>query len=58
MANPGLSARLPLTITEADAHPAPLSNPADAIPQMQNLFELRRQLQAQQNAQQKATGTR
>jgi hypothetical protein len=53
-----LSARLPVNISEADAHPSPIANPDQAIPQMQNLFELRRQLQAQQNAQQKSTGTR
>jgi len=56
--NASLSARLPLNITEADAHPTPVADPSQAIPQMQNLFELRRQLQAQQNAQQKAAGTR
>jgi len=58
MPGAALSARLPLNITEADAHPAPIANPEQAIPQMQNLFELRRQLQAQQNAQQKSTGSR
>ncbi len=52
--SPALSARLPLSITEMDAHPVPVANPEQAIPQMQNLFELRRQLQEQQNAQQKA----
>jgi hypothetical protein len=57
-ANAALSARLPLNITESDAHPVPIANPDQAIPQMQNLFELRRQLQAQQNAQQKSTGSR
>jgi hypothetical protein len=56
--NAALSARLPINISEADAHPSPIANPDQAIPQMQNLFELRRQLQAQQNAQQKSTGTR
>lgn len=52
-----LSARLPLVITAADAHPAPVADPSQAIPQMQNLFELRRQLQEQQNAQQKVGTT-
>ena len=55
---PALSARLPLAVTEADAHPTPIANPEQAIPQMQNLFEMRRQLQEQQNAQQKAAATR
>ena len=54
---PALTARLPLAVTEAEAHPAPISSTEQAIPQMQNLFELRRQLQEQQNTQQKATGT-
>jgi len=58
MPSAALSARLPVNISEADAHPAPIANPEQAIPQMQNLFELRRQLQAQQNAQQKSTGSR
>lgn len=52
--SPSLSARLPMSVSEADAHPAPMTNPEQAIPQMQNLFELRKQLQEQQNAQQKA----
>lgn len=56
--NASLSARLPLAITEADAHPAPITNPEQGIPQLLNLFELRRQLQQQQNAQQKAATTR
>jgi len=46
-----------MTITEADAHPAPIANPEQGVPQLLNLFELRRQLQEQQNAQQKTTGT-
>ena len=49
-----LSAKLPLSVTEAEAHPAPMPNSEQAIPQMQNLFELRKQLQEQENAQQKA----
>ena len=51
--NPALTARLPLNVSESDAHPAPVANTEQAIPQMQNLFELRRQLQAQENAKQK-----
>ena len=58
MPSAALSAHLPLNISEADAHPSPVANPDQAIPQMQNLFELRRQLQAQQNAQQKSAGSR
>lgn len=52
--SPSLTARLPLAVSEAEAHPAPSSTTQQAIPQMQNLFELRRQLQEQQNMQQKA----
>jgi hypothetical protein len=53
---PSLSARLPASITEAEAHPTPIANPQQGVPQLLNLFELRRQLQEQQNAQAKATG--
>jgi hypothetical protein len=52
-----LSTRPPLSITETEAHPTPIANVEQAIPQMQNLFELRRQLQQQQNAQQKTPST-
>jgi len=51
-----LSARLPASITEAQAHPTPIADPQQGVPQLLNLFELRRQLQEQQNAQAKATG--
>ena len=51
-----LSAKLPGSITEAQAHPAPITDPQQGVPQLLNLFELRRQLQEQQNAQAKATG--
>ena len=54
--NMPLSARLPVNITEAQAHPAPIADPQQGVPQLLNLFELRRQLQEQQNAQMKATG--
>ncbi len=55
--NAPLSARLPSSITEAEAHPAPIPNPEQGVPQLLNLFELRRQLQEQQNAQQKSTAS-
>lgn len=54
--NAPISARLPANITEAQAHPAPIPDPQQGVPQLLNLFELRRQLQEQQNAQIKATG--
>ena len=51
-----LSAKLPGSITEAQAHPAPIADPQQGVPQLLNLFEMRRQLQEQQNAQARATG--
>lgn len=56
--NPALSARLPVSVSESDAHPAAIANTEQAIPQMQNLFELRKQLQAQENAKLKVMGSR
>ena len=55
--NASLASRPPLAVTEAEAHPAPITDPQQAIPQMQNLFDLRRQIQQQQNAQQKTAGS-
>ena len=47
-------ARLPSTISESQAHPSPTSDPQQGVPQLLNLFELRRQLQEQANTQLKA----
>ena len=52
-----LGSRPPVAVTEAEAHPTAISDPQQAIPQMQNLFDLRRQIQQQQNAQQKTVGS-
>jgi len=56
MSGSPLSSKLPGSVTEAQAHPAPFTDPQQGVPQLLNLFEMRRQLQEQQNAQAKATG--
>lgn len=47
-------AQLPPTISESQAHPAPTGDTQQGVPQLLSLFELRRQLQEQANAQLKA----
>jgi len=48
-----LSAKIPLAVSEAQAHPTPIPDTQQGVPQLLNLFELRRQIQEQQNTQQK-----
>ena len=53
-----IATRVPSAITDADAHPAPTGNTEQGVPQLMSLFELRRQLQEQQNTQQKTSASR